>query len=744
MIHYNTTNYSFLKVHLFLKKKGIKNNTFFLELLDDSLEKVNPFDEESLTSEQKQRIIYECCRNPWYFIREVLRIPAASLIRFELNLGNLAALFCCFNNLNHYLILPRQIGKTQCEMAVMLWLLYFGGQNSSMMLFAQSDEKIKDNMTRIKTMRDNLPQYLQLRQPMDKNGEKISYNTLGNIISGMAPAKSQAAANQKFRGNSYNINNYDEFAFIPFIKEQYRSSILAYMEIARKAEQNGQYHYISITTTAGFLNTDEGVFAYNFKNNCFDFTESLYDMSIEDIKTMIRNNAKNNFIYIEYQYWDLGKGDDYFKEQCQALEYDKDAIDREVLCQWKAVSTVHPLGQQALSLLEKNKRLPVHTVVLNKVFRMKLYKDPELLDWSIPYIIGGDCANNVGSDYSALVIVDPYTYEVVATIRSNMYSTALFANMLSDLMLKYFYRSILVLERNLNGATIIDRLIEINFSLASRIYSTLDKKTGQPKEFGINTTRDSRKILYGQILKIAVDDSYDRIYDRVIIDEIAALIITRNGRVDHPVGGHDDLLISWLFTRWFLLFGEDRDRYIDPLKIGCMLNEFNKYKGNEDKMRAVTNEKLSDMADEKKFKENEEKYRSPNKREPMNIQQQAKMLRDGGFEQMNKSGNNSADKIFDNLYGSMGGRYDPMLEEQLNKQNDSGKLYTLDPEEMKKEEDKLYDEKYQMNEYNRNVKEDIGVPVKEIDTPNQFIRQETIYNNNDLQDDMNYFFKHLH
>lgn len=745
MIHYNTTNNSFLKVHLFLKKKGIKNNTFFLELVDSKLENVNPFDEDNLTQDMKLRIVREITVNPWYFFREILRIPAAGLIRFELNLGNLAAIWCALNSINHYLILPRQIGKTQCEMAVYLWLLYFGGRNINLKLFAQSDTKIDDNLTRIKTMRDNLPKYLQLKQHTDKNGETISYSTLGNSVSGMAPARSVSAANQKFRGESYSSCNYDEFGFIPFIEQQYRSSVLAYMESARKAEKNGQIHYISVTTTAGFLNTDEGVFAYNFKNNCFDFTEKLYDLSIGEVSDLIRNNAKNNFIYIEYQYWDLGKGDDYFEEQCRALEYDQDAIDREVLCRWKAVSTVHPLGQKVLQLLEQNKRSPEHTVVLNKLFRMKLYADPEVLDWSRPYIIGGDCANNVGSDYSALVILDPYTYEVIATIRTNMYSSMLFAKMIADLMKKYFYRSILVLERNLNGATVIDRIVEEDFNLTSRIYGPLDEKTKQVKMFGINTTEQSRKLIYGQILKIAVDDSFDRIYDRVIIDEISSLIITRSGRIDHPVGGHDDLLISYLFTRWFLLYGNNIDRYIDPTMVGCLLHEFEEHKDDEAEMRSITNERLSEINVDKKMQErraNIENKLSANNRRILSIADQHNAILNGSFE-TNKSMHGTPDNIINGLSTLLADRYDPNVKEQIDRQSDNGKLYTLDDEEMKKEEDKLFDSQYQMNDYNRNMKENINSNIKEINTPAQIIRQERSYSEADEIDDLKYFFKHL-
>ena len=80
MIHYQTKNISFLKVHHLLKKKGVKNNTFFLELYDETLAEVDPFD-PNLTQDQKDRIIVECARNIWYFIRECVTIAASGVSR---------------------------------------------------------------------------------------------------------------------------------------------------------------------------------------------------------------------------------------------------------------------------------------------------------------------------------------------------------------------------------------------------------------------------------------------------------------------------------------------------------------------------------------------------------------------------------------------------------------------------------------------------------------------------------------
>jgi hypothetical protein len=159
-------------------------------------------------------------------------------------------------------------------------------------------------------------------------------------------------------------------------------------------------------------------------------------------------------------------------------------------------------------------------------------------------------------------------------------------------MRNYFYNSILVLERNLNGATILDRVLEEDISLRARIYAP-EKK---PDILGVSTVSKSRTLLYKQVIKMAVDDSYDLIHDKVIIEEIKGLIKTRTGKIDHAPGGHDDTLISYLFARWFLIFGERIERYINPLMVGM----FSDIKGENE----MLNEKSkSDI--EKEFKEKE-------------------------------------------------------------------------------------------------------------------------------------------
>jgi hypothetical protein len=530
-------------------------------------------------------------------------------VRYELNLGNLAFTWAVLNHLNVYMVLPRQCGKTFAAAVLVVWITYFGGLNTESMLYAQGDQNLDNNAGRIKSIRQSLPKYLNLHHPRkDRDGAKlVQFSALGNKILRQAPKKSELAADSVGRGFSVPITWYDEFGFIPHIKTQYMASVLAQSTVAESAQERGLPNSIMITTTAAFLNNEEGKFAYDFYNDCLEFDEFFYSYSREEILRLMDANAKQRFLRIEYSYWELGKDDGYFIKQATLLRWDKDAIDREIFCKWKEVDVSHPLGQDAVALLESNVHKPVTTIVVNNIYRVKLYKDPSTIDWKIPYIIGGDCANNIGEDYSALVVIDPRNYEVIATVRTNMYSTMFFAHLIISLMRNYFYNSILILERNLNGATILDRVLEEDISLRDIIYASPKK----PDMLGITTISKSRTLLYNQVLKSAVDDSYNLIHDKIIINEIKDLIKTRSGRIDHRPGGHDDTLISYLFARWFLLFGENIERYISPLIIGI----FSDIEGE------------NEMLNEKIKQEKQREYLEKEKRENELIK---RMFRQGG------------------------------------------------------------------------------------------------------------------
>lgn len=59
-----TTNQSFMKMHYFLRARGIKNNKFFLLIYDAGLMGVDPRDPH-LPPQMKLRVLKECMTNFW-------------------------------------------------------------------------------------------------------------------------------------------------------------------------------------------------------------------------------------------------------------------------------------------------------------------------------------------------------------------------------------------------------------------------------------------------------------------------------------------------------------------------------------------------------------------------------------------------------------------------------------------------------------------------------------------------------
>ena len=113
MIHKNTKNPSFLNMRYFLQDNNIENDSFMLELYDESLEN---FDISDLNTEDNKarealitRVIKECQKNIWFFFREVVRIPCEVgcaynypdyYTRFVLDPMSMAMIYLYDNNQN--------------------------------------------------------------------------------------------------------------------------------------------------------------------------------------------------------------------------------------------------------------------------------------------------------------------------------------------------------------------------------------------------------------------------------------------------------------------------------------------------------------------------------------------------------------------------------------------------------------------------------------------------------------------
>ena len=225
----NTSNISFVQTAVDLKKLGIKNNMFFLKLYDPALRGVDPYDPD-ISNDMIVRIINECIINPWYYLREVARIPDQGNpkgVPYLLNRANLAATWCFLNGIDHYLVIPRQIGKTESTIASITWAFLFGTTNSEMMFLNITADRAYANLAKVKDQRSLLPPYLQFKIAFDDEGKEIkgTDNTKslknasnGNSIVTKPSARGIESAERIGRGSSQVIQYYDEFEFISYIK----------------------------------------------------------------------------------------------------------------------------------------------------------------------------------------------------------------------------------------------------------------------------------------------------------------------------------------------------------------------------------------------------------------------------------------------------------------------------------------------------------------------------------------------
>lgn len=130
MIHLTTSNRSFIEMSEELKGLGIRNHEFMLELKDPSLADIDVF---SLKAGDPimPKIYAECRSNPWYFLREcikILTVVGGHSVRFELNRATTAMIYNYINGISTSVNTPRQTYITNSAVAIIIWSFLFGGE----------------------------------------------------------------------------------------------------------------------------------------------------------------------------------------------------------------------------------------------------------------------------------------------------------------------------------------------------------------------------------------------------------------------------------------------------------------------------------------------------------------------------------------------------------------------------------------------------------------------------------------
>ena len=583
-IHMNTTNLSAIKCYKLLRDLGVKNNKFMLTIYDEALMYINPFS-ENLSPEMQHRVHAEIVRNYWYFLREIVRINVpGGTTHFGFQRGNLAISWLLLNNINTYLELPRQMTKTGTIAAYMAYNFGFRSINAKASMLSKDPESVKDNLSNIKNLLKNLPPYLQmLDEKVDRiNAEYIKSMTTGNTIQTRNPPGNEQVAINKGRGSSEPVQWYDEMPFIRFIPTIVLNSAPSWATAANFAKENGAPFCRVFSSTPGILGTLEGDFVYDtFLPQCCRFDERLfYDQpSAQAVQEHVTKESKNDFVYVKFNYKQLGKGQDYFEKQCRYLQNDRDAIEREVLLKWSRRAMDSPFTKEQLDRASKSVKTPIGSITIQGRYVLKFFKKP---DFNKRYVMSVDCSGMLDTDYSSLTVTDPQTFEPIATLRSNardnLSNTRSFSRAIEEIALKVFKNALIVIEKNNMGIAIIDSILDDCPELCNRMYSSELEPNSQGKNndyisgatnsdanvlrydnkvivYGFNTTQPRRAQMFSEILGVVINELYDCINDEDIFAELNG-IVRKNGRLDHKNGKHDDMLFSWLIGLWVLCYSK--------------------------------------------------------------------------------------------------------------------------------------------------------------------------------------------
>lgn len=589
----NTPNKSWVKLAALYKSMGIKNYFFLLALHQPKLVGVDPHS-KTLTLEEKAMIALECKYNPWYFLREIIRLPidGGTITEFLANRGIIALFWCILNGIDIGLVMPRQTGKSVGADCLKIWLLLFRLKNSEIFLFTKDTGLRVKNIKKIKDIIKNIPAWLNPTTKKDAdNTEIITCKTLNNTMWTAIGQPTTDGAIKVGRGFSIPITFNDEVAFIPNVHISLPALLSSGTRVRRDVKAAGGIYGNVFTTTAGKKDTTEGKYAYDLITEGMYWDEKILDChDAEEARQMVAVNSKGlgSIVNGTFSHRQLGYTDQWLIDAIAESRSNKDAADRDFLNKWTSGSLSSPLSVQLNEVIGTSMMDPVYTQVSKELYHMRWYCPEDEIETRMQetwHIIGLDSSNAVGRDDNAIVMTDIRNMAVTASSGISEANLHKYAIWLGMFMIRYD-KTILVIENKSSAQGIIDTvaaiLLKHGINPFRRIYNNIvdnhtvkevDYKRVSGREgffeetylqfkgqFGFMTTGSRRALLYDTVLQEAAASTGHLVRDRKLASQMLALVV-KNGRVDHTSDGHDDSVVAWLLAHWFVKHSKNLSFY---------------------------------------------------------------------------------------------------------------------------------------------------------------------------------------
>lgn len=595
---YNTTNRTFVDLAAKYRKMGIKNYKFLLALHQPELQGVDPHS-PYLTVDQRTKIQLECFRNPWYFIREVVRIPPQGSMDgkpFRANRGNIAFFWSFFCHVSPASVQPRQTGKSVSADVLDAYLVFIAARNALLNVLTKDTELRGENVERVKTLRELLPDYLQAFSKKDPdNTIEIACSTWNNRIKYKVAQNSPASALKVGRGLTAPLSKVDEVAFVSYVDISIPAMLTAGAAARAEAKAAGMPYGSVFMTTAGKLDSREGRYAFNLIHGGIPWNEGLLDSKDEaQLHRRVERGSMGTkpLINITLSHRQLGYTDEWAYAVMRENDLKGEDADRDLFNVWTSGSLRSPLPSTLNKAIRDSEQEPVNTQFFPEGYSIRWYitEDEVYSRFSDRgVVVGIDTSDAVGRDGISCVFLDPYSVEILGVANINETNIYDFARWLADRMIEHS-KMIIIPERRSTGSSIIDMvcnmLVAAGIDPFRRIYNQIvDDSVEHEKDykyiqqslsrrtpnhitlskamFGFATSgsgKFSRSALYSDVLLRAAKLCAKHCRDKVLIDEINSLI-EKNGRIDHSNGLHDDTVIAWLLGVWFLTVSKNHRFY---------------------------------------------------------------------------------------------------------------------------------------------------------------------------------------
>lgn len=596
-------NDSFWKYSFLLKSMGIKNHLWPVMILDADLLDVDPFDPD-LTQEMQVRVALECKYNPFYYFRRVARAPGSTIeapLFFLANRSNMTLLWLFFNHITTCLLQPRQTGKTLSVCELDVYLLNIRSVGGRTLLLTKDESLRAKTLSDIKKIEELLPWYLKQHGKNDiGNREEINVSNLDNNYKAFIARNDPIAADKTGRGHTVENTRIDEAAYLFYIDVVLKAMLPGTTAARERADLRDMPYGNIFTTTAGKKDERDGAYMYDYFHNSAAWTEFFLDCkNAEELKSAVRAASKDGKflrVHASFNHRQLGKTDKWLRETASENNSDGEAFERDYLNIWTSGSQNSPFSvADAKRIRESESEVLFGEISRFNQIMVRWYIKEDQIQHVMANtytILSLDTSDGQGRDDIAVNIKSLKTGEVFAACTINEINLITVANFLVD-FLKRYDKMTFIPERRNQAATIIDFMILqmlavgmdpfrriFNFIVQDHVaepdrykeiqnprnYSNENFLAQNKKYFGFTTSGHgvtSRSELYGTTMRAAVKYTGDVVRDKPTIGQLLALVI-KDGRVDHPKGGHDDMCIAWLLGYWFMASGKNLGYYGVP------------------------------------------------------------------------------------------------------------------------------------------------------------------------------------